>query len=386
MLRALLLLGALCLSLLACEERPPSVDSRPTSSTDSSQTAAIRLLEGQPITLFISSSQALLRSQPQADAPVIKELRQGDSLLFSNAVSQEQSPLKVAGLRLEQPWLRVALPGSEMAWLHGSQVRFETAAHPELAALLYDGRIQQLFGTRLYRKLQRYRRELAELRSLIAFEMLYQEGQELRDSLFLQIENRLGGRSLSDPLPDFHWLDGEIPGFRLRLVPDSVQPYRLYEDFAYWYTKAQATPDADDDAFVRIFTTAYPDSVAHFYGSWQKQLGTDSLCSLLGKGQHLAIALRMDEAPPLPDYLQKKVNELQVRLLDDVSLSKNYWMSSEEAVAELEELLALPDTVLQRSVRIELSGRKALLAEPEKYGIRMNAGLRDSSTVTSTPQ
>lgn len=371
---SLLVCAGLFILLSACEDKQRPVGSTPPPQVDSSQHQTSRLLEGDPVELYISSSEAIVREQPQATAPVLKRVVKGDTLVFSNAVSTLANELAVEGLPLQQVWLRVAMPKGQMGWIHGAQVRFDAKAHTGLAELLYDTRIQQLFGNRFYRNIQRYRRELASLRTLVAFEMLFQEGQGLRDSLHLALERQLGGYEANRPLPDFLWLDRELPGFRIQLVRDSIQPYRLLEDFAFWYQKALRTPEETDDAFVQIFLQAYTDSLAQPYGSWQKLLPPDTLYSLLGRGRHLAIALQMDEAPALPNYLQQTVQGLQTLLLDDISLSRRYWMSSEQAVAELDELLQLPDTVFQRSMRIELSGRKAILADPEMHGIEMNAG------------
>lgn len=379
---SLLVFAGLIALLTACKDKQRPAGSTPPPKIDSSQNQVdMRLLEGEPITLYISSSEATVHEAPKADVPVLKRFSKGDSLLFSNAVSNTATKAEVEGLSLQQIWLRVILPDKQMGWIHGATLRFDAKAHPALAELLYDARMQQLFGARWYRKLQRYRREITDLRTLIAFEMLFQEGQALRDSLHLGLERQLGGYKAGSPIPDFLWLDQELPGFRIQEVQDSVQPYRLLEDFAFWHQKAAATPEQADDAFVRIFLAAYPDSIAQPYGSWQKLFPPDTLYSLLGRGRHLAIALQMDEAPALPPYLQQVVQQLQTRLLDDISLSERYWMSSEQAVAELEQLLNLPDTVFQRSMRIELSGRKAILAEPELHGIEMHA---DSSAAQGT--
>lgn len=85
--------------------------------------------------------------------------------------------------------------------------------------------------------------------------------------------------------------------------------------------------------------------------------------SLLGRGQHLALFERLDALYQSDLNLEEALDPFKQKLLDDIFLTEHYWLSREEVLAELQAILAADFSCLQKSEKVELSARKAMLAQ-----------------------
>ena len=116
------------------------------------------------------------------------------------------------------------------------------------------------------------------------------------------------------------------------------------------------------------------DSTEFLFQDWRYELPTGEAYSLLGQGIHLSVldkiymAIREDSL----GFFKKELASIKQELIDDISLSNQYWSPKEAIVKELENILDRTYPFIKQSNRIELQARLKMLKEAEKYGISTN--------------
>ena len=66
------------------------------------------------------------------------------------------------------------------------------------------------------------------------------------------------------------------------------------------------------------------------------------------------------------------MTKLKQQLLDDISLSNDYWMDKESILAELDDILKTKYTIFAKADVVELQARRKMLATPGKFDLRTN--------------
>lgn len=355
---ALLLLGA-C-SGEKPKEAPISAEEPLAEMADSSLYLST---DGRGASLSLSSREGELKAAPDWAAESLRTYHKGSSFRYLGRMSKAESLIRLEGVDHREPWLEVEAADGHKGWLFGGCLSFDSLPSEDLQRLWLDRRLHFFFGDELAGELKQYQREAAEIESLPAFRLVYRRGEKLELALEERVNEALA-LSSADSLANFFWINHVFPGF-LVYLPSPKTEYKLYRDYKYWGTRAQQSPDSLDDQLVELFYAAYPlDSLGYSLGSWSIALLEEGQqYSLLGRGQHLALFERLEALYRSDLNLDEALAPLKQALLDDIFLSEQYWLSREEVLAELAEILAADFSCLQKSERVELSARKAMLVK-----------------------
>lgn len=347
---------------------PPAADS---SRIDSTQ--LLHQTQGHPILLVVSTREAIVRAQPQLTAPELRRVAKGDSLIYANSVTDFNIAMQIDGIAYQEPWLKVILDDSRPGWIYGGCVRFDGLSHTELSDIVLDQRLRQLFGNELTTRIVAYRASASDIRTQEAFDLYFQQSEDLRSELLAKIGQRLSLLDTAQALPDFFWLNSVFPGFVVA-YPATLGRYTLFRDYGFWAQQASQTTETADDSLVSVFLSAYPqDSIEFLYADWKYALSETETYSRLGEGIHLSILQKMDVVWRQSPRYQVYLKPLLRQLLDDISLSESYWQPIEPILFELDALLQGNYAPLSPADKIELKTRYKMLQKPEQYGVRLNA-------------
>lgn len=330
--------------------------------------------QGNPILLVVSTQQAIIREKPQLTAPELRRAQKGDSLLYTNMVTDFAIKMRIDGIEYNEPWLRVILNDNRMGWIYGGCVRFDGLSHAALAEIVLDQRLRQLFGSNTADMLIGYQHNSQNIGSQAAFDLQMQQAEELRQTMEAKIEQHLSFLDTAQAIPDFFWLNGCFSGF-VTAFPPQTQRYQLFRDFRYWQRQASQSPEVADDSLVAVFLAAYPnDSIEYLFADWTYYLSETESYSRLGEGIHHNIIAKMNTVVQQNPQYKVFLQPLQRRLMDDISLSKFYWQPLPKILAEIDLLLSKNYAVITNSDRIELSARRKMLQKFAENGIEVNKG------------
>jgi hypothetical protein len=326
--------------------------------------------------LVVSTQVAIVRDAADIGALEISRFRKGDTLLFANQISAHTLSMKLEGVPYDEPWLRVYLPAkpnqpSAMGWIYGGSLQFVNLLDVQVRELVIDRRIRSVLGEKWLNPLASYRRQMQQIQTSTAFEMMWQRSGAIADSLE-NIINNITEQQLRnrDTLPNFFWLNDVLDNSLLIHWVEDHQRYYLWRDLRYWQQKSLMTAEDADDEFVRTQIMGYAaDSIEFWLPDWQIYLDKE-VCSMLGSGLHRRIldsaqvALSRDTLFA-PHYIQCK-DELMI----DIINSRFFWLPAAQAQAEIDSLLL--NSLLSRADRISLQARRTQLDSCQLHQIRQN--------------
>lgn len=322
--------------------------------------------------LTTNLEEVKLRAAPGETANVLKTLAKGAVLYDLGEVSDFTTPVQLRGIQFDEPWLKVRAEDGTIGWVYGGVLNFEMRDADKVANLLMEKRLQTLFGKQIADRIKTYRIDFQNVKSENELARAYRNGTKLRDTLVRLMGDRI---LVSDPnkLPDLFWLKEAMPGFTPQLVAEGTA-YYLFWDYKVLINKANVTPETSDNDFVQLAITLFPeDSVEYFYPAWFLQTWDYGGSSLLGRGTHLAILKKMDEALQKSAEFTPEITEWKQLLINDITnLDVNYWETLEKITTELSGILASNFKILTDADKIALETRLEQFAAPTEHNIQVN--------------
>lgn len=367
-----LLLILFLYSFVACKNETP----KPPPSPDSSDSTVVPKpspqiisIDGQPISLVVTTRQAIIRVAPSIEAAEIARRSKGDSLLFTNRISQFNTAIKLEGVAYNEPWLRVILEGNTMGWIYGACINFDAKQQVQLKEKVLDQRAVALFGAPLAQQIAAYQKEVSSTSTLPAFRTLYSRATILKDSLEQQMAIHVKS---AQELPDFFWLNELMDGLLIHYIEEENR-YYLFKDLKVWQRISDQTVPEQDDNFVEVLLATYPsDSIGfHFYG-WELPLDSTTMCSLLGSNIHSNILDKIEVALDSNGYFNTEINDLKQALIDDIAVAEQYWLPLEAIQEELNQIIDKKYAFLNSGDRIALKTRRQLLEKHVENNIAIN--------------
>lgn len=359
---------------MACQNNSQPNSNLPHTTADSLATPppiVEQRVTGSPVLLTVRTAEAQVHERPDFDAPVVAHYQQGDSLTFTNRITQQQSKRLLEGFDYQEPWLRVILPNQEMAWVYGATVNFDAQLQPALAELVLYPRLAALFGPNLAQQISIYQKEQATNHSMPGFRTLYSRSQNIKDSLEFYLDHFMNTNAATVNT-DFFWLNELLDGLMLHYIPEQKK-YYLFRDLKAWQALSQQTPAPEDDAFVEVLLAAYPsDSISYYYYGWELPFGENSFCSLLGSGVHAQVLAQLDQALDSNSYFLSELQDIQQAVLDDITTAQQYWMPQSAVQQELQQILKQQYAFLNRGNIIALKTKLSFLQDPEKHALVLN--------------
>lgn len=329
-------------------------------STNIVEKFEILQIEGLPISLVVTSQIALIREEPSLNAPEIARKMKGDSVIFTNRVTAFNTAIELEGVPYNEPWLRVILEDNKMGWIYGGCIHFKASEHPALKEKVLDQRAISFFGKSLAQQIFIYQKETKTTTTLPAFSALYSRAQLIKDSLEKTMNIYIQNKTTKE-LPNFFWLNELMDGMLVHYVPAQNQ-YYLFRDFKFWKEiSLRSVESPQDDNFMELMLAAYPsDSMEYYFYGWQL-LDSNKTCSLLGSNIHSNVLTKIELALDSNGYFSNEIMVLKQAILNDISISKYYWLSLDKILQELDAIIKRKYAFLQRSDWVEIKTRKQLL-------------------------
>lgn len=359
-------------SFAACKNdtpKPPTPPDAVDSTKQEPPKPKIIPIDGQPISLVVTTRQAIIRVAPSIEAAEIARRSKGDSLLFTNRISQFNTAIKLEGVAYNEPWLRVILEDNTMGWIYGACINFDARQQVQLKEKVLDQRAVALFGFSLAQQIAAYQKEVSSTSTLPAFRTLYSRAKILKDSLEQQMEIYV---KTAQELPDFFWLNELMDGLLVHYIEDQNK-YYLFKDLRIWQSISSQTLEKEDDTFVEMLLATYPsDSIAFYFYGWELPIDSHTRCSLLGSNIHSNVLDKIQVALDSNSYFNTEINDLKQALIDDIAVSEQYWLPLEQIQEELELIIKKQYPFLSSGDRIALKTRRQLLQKHVENNITIN--------------
>ena len=367
-----LLLILFLYSFFACQNELPKPPT-PIESSDSSiiekKRPKIIPIHGQPISLVVITRQAIIRIAPSIEAEEITRRSKGDSLLFTNRISQFNTAIKLEGVAYNEPWLRVILEDNTMGWIYGACINFDATAQVQLKEKVLDQRAATLFGASLAQQIAAYQKEVTSASTLPAFRTLYSRANILKDGLEQQMAVHVRE---AQELPNFFWLNELMDGLLVHYI-ESENKYYLFKDLRVWQTISRQTTAEEDDKFVEVLLAAYPSvSIAFYFYGWELPVDSNTTCSLLGSHIHSQVLDKIEVALDSNGYFKTEIEDLKQALIDDIAVAEQYWLPLEPIQEELNQIIQKQYSFLSSGDRIALKTRRQLLQKHVENNISLN--------------
>lgn len=289
----------------------------------------------------------------------------GERLIDLGGVSDFSSTIYIGGANRDAPWLLVRTAKGKQAWVFAASVEPENA---DSDAWMLEKQMRCHLGAPLTERRNQWALKEKAIITDVELARYFRQASGLRDTLLQQLM-----RPGTNPLPDFHWLGGVLPGFVCQQISEDGQPY-FFTDYRYWNQRARQTSGEQDDHFFQFCLEIYPtDSIESFFPCWMIQTGLLDGCSQLGTGQHLKVLKKLDALWLKMSGFLTEIQGIKDLVLEDI-LAKNvcYWQPKEKILAELNQIIASDFQCLNDRDRLALQGRVKMFEQPFASGIRLN--------------
>lgn len=366
--------------IYACSaDKPPTETQPPTNSKDSinkKPSFSIQKLSGIPFSVVIIRAKGAVYAQPSIQSKKLIVLSQGDSLVFTNQITTNTTAQLIENIPHNEPWLRVLLGDNTMGWIYGGNIGFDAQKNSVLTEKVLLKRAANFFGENTAELIQIYSKEQENIQSLPAFRLLYSRSSTLQDTIESKLNIWLTKNKENwewDTPPDFFWLNGLLDGLLLHYIKAENKAY-LFRDLKKWKNYAETTTDTIDDNFVAVLLASYQtDSIEFNFFDWQMPLNNGKICSTLGSGVHANVLEKINLV--LSDstgYFREETQAIKTALIDDITTVDLYWLSSEQILLELDQVLAKKYSFFDENDRVELKTKKQLILNHKKHNIQVN--------------
>ena len=332
------------------------------------------------IALISNINHLRVRNTPGPDGEVIATLSEGDTLYDLGEVSAFTTEVTLRGIRFNEPWIKVRTRDTLVGWIYGGGVNFPLDDRVELTRRLMQIRLQTFFGEKLAQRIHDYRAAYQQAKTSAELAAIYREAGELRDTLALILDKRITLLQQNpDQIPDISWMEAALPGMITQRVAEGTAFY-LFLDYHQWLAKSRQTTGSEDNQFLEVCLTAYAlDSIEYFAPDWVIQTSDVDFYSELGKGVHLKMFEKMNQALAASDLFAPEYQAFKLRLLDDITgISElGYWNDQQAILTELDAMLAAGYGMLTPAEKGSLQTRRQQFEQPDLHQIRLNvrAGL-----------
>jgi hypothetical protein len=261
---------------------------------------------------------------------------------------------------MEDVWVKVRSEKlSKEGWVFAGQIGYDKGKYYDFNESVKNARTQAFFTKALYEKIQDYKSRLKKVKSLQDFATCWQLGDNIKKELEQVLNQKLSqaGNQQEYELPDWFWVNGEIPGYVLQKTHRETQ-FGLLRDFKFWKEMAALSPETDDDKIVALYLQIYTlDGTESEFPDFLLLLKENTLASTLGKGQHLLLLKEAEILFKANSPFGQDLTAVKKLLLDDVLRSKFYWESSANITEELEAILKANFSILDSTDKEALTLR-----------------------------
>lgn len=244
-----ILMILLAFSLLSCGKDDSDEDDKGLVFREPVQQQAPR---ARPVLLSVHLNTVNMRSEPTMNSAVIAKLSRGSKLIWLGKISKSTSPIKLRGIRYNDPWLHVKNGQEQDGWVYAAtiEVQERNDEAKRLQLRLMSGRINTFFSGDIIEELIAYQDSYIKATNGIQMLRVFETGAALKERVNKVLVKKI--RVNPKAKPNVSWLDQAMPGFRY-VYYSKKKRYQLTEDYSGLLLKAQQTTGTEDDvAFKKL--------------------------------------------------------------------------------------------------------------------------------------
>lgn len=341
--------------------QPPQIESAPENTKND-----------QRVKLVVNIDQLRLRAQPGENGAVIKTLSKGAALFDLEEVSNFSTQIELRGETYNEPWFKVETQDGTSAWVYACPLFFKMEQPGLLAQFLLEKKLEMLVGNYNAERLKVYNKSYHNVNTVAGFASVYKASRSLRDTIVAMLETKIEPNPAGG-MPDLFWLNQIFPGYLPQLVAEGTA-YYLFADYRAFLELANTTPGTEDDEFLEVCLTAFPeDSIEYFYPAWKLQTWDYGGHSLLGRGTHYELLNKLDKLLKKSDLFTELIDGMKQDILNDITGSYvTYWETSDKIIAEIDTILKSNYDLFSKEDKIALETRKEQFGNLEESSIEVN--------------
>lgn len=325
------------------------------------------------LVLVTTTDDVRIRSKAGENGKEIKRVSKSTSLYYLNEISDFTTKVTIQGIKFNDPWLKVQLGDGTQGWVYAGYIKFDTKNKgQQLSNAIITKRLANFFGTNAGQLIEKYQKLYKEAETSLEFAEMYKTGQELRDTLIVNLQQI--DFSQSPEVPDLFWVNEPLPALVPTRLPEGGVGFSLFFDYKELYKKALQTVDKEDDAFVELNFLVYStDSMEYYYPSWflpnEAFMGGNSL---FGEGIHQEVIAKLDSMKQQGDIFKLPVESLKNTVLMDIVTNNNYWRGQDEVLEELKNIIAADYSIFNPDDKMALEERVKMFQNPSEFDINLN--------------
>ncbi|CAA6827682.1 MAG: Unknown protein [uncultured Thiotrichaceae bacterium] len=336
-----------------------------TSSCSKDEEEAPRITVAKPVEAVQSGSIDIkvilntvnMRAEPSMNSEVISKLAKDENITWLEQISETTSPVKLRGVRYNDPWLYVNTKDGVKGWVYAATVATfgESPQDKALNQQLLNIRRDSFFGASLASEIRNYQKSYVNAGTSEELAKVFAFGQQLRQKVVQLLEEK--AKADVQPPADMSWLDRLMPGYWHAVVAEGTR-YYLFADFNAFKQKAMQTKGDEDDVFMDLSFTLFPDGKERFFPVWIEQTWDYGGESLLGQGHHSKVFDKLDALASRTELFDDQLKDIKNRLVRDITAKEvTFRMPKETWQTELKAILKAKYDVLDDNDIKALKGK-----------------------------
>lgn len=292
-----------------------------------------------PVAIKVILNTVNMRKSPSMNSKVVAKLQADSKLEWLNQVSKVTAPIKLRGIRYNDPWLYVKTSDEIMGWVYAATVDVHSASPSsrKLRQQLLTRRVQTFFGSGIANAIINYRQAYSQAATSDSFANMYTYGLGLRDKM-VQV---LRDKARVDPkaTADMVWLDSVLPGYSHEVVATGTR-YYLFADYKQLEAKASRTQGTEDDQLIEMYTSIFPEGRESFFPAWITKTANGVGVSQLGRGIHKSVLEKIDSLSKIAPLFMPVLTSIKQELVSDMTSTKaNFSEDKNKRTAEVKAII-----------------------------------------------
>jgi len=324
------------------------------------------------VELIVYMDQLRLRKGPTVEDEEVMRIPENIVVKFKGETSKNFTKIKLRGVQMNAPWLKVTLKNNQEGWLYAGGVKPKTNNTSEATSILDGIYLNSFFEKKLVDRIKSFSSDWNNAKTSDQLAKAYMEGEKIQELINKSLQSKV---DIDDPgnLLDMTWLERAMVGFTNSLVAEATEFY-LFKDFKKMNEQAIQTKGEEDDYFFDLqFKANNLDSIEYFFKSWFLQTWDYGGHSLLGQSIHYEILTDMDDQLKNSKIFEQPILKLKEELMDDIlNTELSYWEPQEDIVQEMTAIVSRDFDFLTKEDKIALKSRLEMFKNFEANKIELN--------------
>lgn len=306
----------------------------------------VEVVKSGPVDINVILNTVNMRADPSMNSKVIAKLAKDEKITWLEQISETTSPVKLRGIRYNDPWLYVSTKDGTKGWVYAATVATfgDSPQDKSLNQQLLKIRTDSFFGASLASDIRLYQQAYANADTSESMAAVFASSQELRQKVVQLLEEKAEYDPESPA--DMNWLDKLMPAYWHTIVAEGTM-YYLFADFNVFKQKARQTKGDEDDAFMALSLLMFPDGREDFFPVWIEQTWDYGGDSLLGQGHHTKVLDKLDALASRTDLFKNQLMDIKNLLVRDITAEETkFRMPQEVWQKELKAILSADYDVL----------------------------------------